>query len=113
MEPNACYSFRVDPSVAKRQEVRMAYTFALVIGTFIICWTPVTINFLVVAITKNRQYFQDHGLLNFFHVFSVCATHFNSAIDPIIYAYRIKDVRDTMKNLFRGNQDDDISTNDG
>lgn len=98
-------SSRTDTSFAKKREIRVANTFALIIGSFIISWTPLTVNFLVVAVTRNRQFFQDNGPLRIFHIFSICAAHFNSAIDPIIYAYRIKDIRETLKKFLGCNRE--------
>lgn len=78
----------------KTTEVRMAHTFALIIGSYILFWTPVTVNFLIVALTENGNFFQSHWILQLYFNLSVCAAHFNSALNPFIYAYRIKDVRE-------------------
>lgn len=58
------------------------------------------INFFMVALTRNSLLFQTNSLLRAFHNFSICAAHFNSAINPFIYAYRIKDVRETVKMMY-------------
>lgn len=52
-----------------------------------------TIAYFAFAMRKDRSFPEE--VLDFTTVLS----HFNSAIDPIIYAYRIKDVRDAMKTL--------------
>lgn len=78
----------------------MAKTFAMIIGGYIICWAPITIMFIVMTITENLQFFQNNWILGFFQMFTICIAHFSPAVNPFIYAYRIKDVRDTVKQVF-------------
>lgn len=75
---------------------------SLVVGSFLICWMPITLNFLVVAVTMNRHFFYEYNatLGYAFGFLTVVATHLNSAIDPLIYSYRMKKVRNAIKNLF-------------
>lgn len=63
---------------------------------------PITFKFLIVAITKNRRFFRDYSLtFNLAYDFIIyIAIHLNSAIDPLIYGYRIKKVRDAIKKFF-------------
>lgn len=83
------------------KEIRIAKTFALIIGTLIVCWTPLTILFMIVYSTKDRHFFYDNAWLYAFFNFSFTAPLVNSAINPFIYAYRIKDVRESLKNMFK------------
>lgn len=86
----------------KSAEVRIAYTFALVLGVYVICWTPFTVNFLIIAYQEDFDYFQKNRILNFYNMMSICLSHFNSAANPFIYAYRIKDVREfVVKRIFK------------
>lgn len=91
-------------NVAKASDVKMAKTFALIIGTNIIFWAPLAANFLVVAFAEDRGFFQENWSRNMFQAFSVCAAHFNSAANPFIYAYRMKGVGDMVKEIFMRNQ---------
>lgn len=43
---------------------------------------------------------EDEMLSKIISYFGYCAIHSSTAIDPIIYAYRIKDVRDAIKRTF-------------
>lgn len=85
----------------KQKEIRVAKTSALIIGTFILCWTPITVLDMIIAYTRDLTIFDGNAVSRNCFMFSVCAAHFNSAIDPIIYAYRIKDVRVTIRNILR------------
>lgn len=92
---------------------------SLVVISYLICWMPITLNFIMVAFTQNRRFFHDFnekfGFV--FHTLTLIATHLNTgnnclsiiaqyltsnytAIDPLIYAYRIKEVREGIKRLF-------------
>lgn len=84
-----------------KNEVRVAKTFALIIGSFIIFWTPLTIMGTIVAFKRDSHYFDNDESARIWFMFAACAAHFNSAIDPVIYAYRIKDVRVIIKRLFK------------
>lgn len=53
----------------------------------------------MVAITENRDYFRQNNLLYIYHI-AICACQLNSVLDPIIYANRISDVRETVKKIF-------------
>lgn len=81
-------------------EIRAAKTMLLVIGSFIICWIPLFINYLVKLTSKGDQVshtVEEKSNYKFIEFFCYCAVHYNSAIDPIIYAYRIKDVQSAIK----------------
>jgi hypothetical protein len=43
-------------------------------------------------------------------MFVIFATHLNSAIDPLIYAYRMKEIRDVVEGIFnRTRNQNDVS----
>lgn len=77
----------------------MANTLSLVIGSFLLCWAPISLYFLAVTITKNRNLVLDSSYGKAFHAFAVAVAHMNPAIDPLIYAYRMKEVRDGIKRM--------------
>ena len=66
-------------------------TMSMVIGTFLIFWLPSTIASFVFAVLKDREY--NVHILDAF----IILAQFNSAVDPIIYAYRNKSVRNAIK----------------
>lgn len=65
-----------------------------------ICWIPLAINLISKSLFHSDE---TSGLskLDFAEMFCYCAVHYNSAIDPLIYAYRIKDVGDAVRRTLR------------
>lgn len=84
---------------ARQKEIKIAKTFTWVIVIYFICYTPLNINLIIVDVTKNVKFFQENEYLRAFHVFSICIAHVNSAINVFIYAYKIKDIRNRMKEV--------------
>lgn len=85
-----------------KDEMKMTKTVSLVIISFVVCWFPITLNFLVVAITRERHFFYNINA-TFGYVFgfvSVVATHLNSAIDPLIYSQRMKGGWNAVRRMF-------------
>lgn len=82
------------------EEIKVAKTISIVVGSFLFCWFPITINLLGISISRDRNFFYDSIGRNF-NLCTICCTHLNSAIDPIIYAFRMKEVRKAVKNLIR------------
>lgn len=99
MRINAQEVSEVDDNQMTAKEIRLAKTFGLIVGSFIVCWTPITIIAPLVAITEKRHDIDDNGVWRTIHIFTLFAAHFNSVIDPIIYAYRVKDVKMTIKKI--------------
>lgn len=79
----------------QRMEVRAATTLAWIVGTFIVLWTPGMLCLLVIALTENRDFPMDVLQL------STILVHVNAAIDPIIYAYRMNNIREALNKLFK------------
>jgi hypothetical protein len=85
-----------------RKEVRATKTMFIVIGTFSLCWLPLAIYFVLKSTVTGPNYSE---FSIFIDAFCFCATHYNSAIDPIIYAYRMKNIRNAIKRTLRCGQD--------
>ncbi|CRL01067.1 CLUMA_CG014327, isoform A [Clunio marinus] len=89
--------------IKHKYEIRAAKTLAMIVGTFILLWTPGMVGFLFFAISKNREIQED--ILEI----AKSLVHLNSAIDPLIYAYRMKNIRDALKVLFKFCRNDDLT----
>ncbi|CRL00423.1 CLUMA_CG013689, isoform A [Clunio marinus] len=81
-------------TMKQKQEIRAAHTLAMVVGTFIVLWSPGIICLFIISFTKNRELHID--ILEF----STILVHCNAAIDPLIYAYRMKNIREALNRLF-------------
>lgn len=88
-----------DEHVLRRIQIKCVKTFALIIGVYIICWTPTAITFLIVGYTENTEIFNGSWILRIVYILSMSASHLNSAINPFIYAYRCKEIKDSIKEL--------------
>lgn len=85
----------VNSPLEKHQyEVRAAVTLAMIVGTFILLWLPGIISCFIISITRDRNFPSDVMEL------SIVLVHLNAAIDPLIYAYRMNNIREALKNLF-------------
>lgn len=78
----------------EKKEHKTAKTLSMVVGSFLICWLPLTISYFCFAVGNHEV------SVNVLGIFTILS-HFNSAIDPLIYALRIKDVRETIMNLLK------------
>lgn len=85
-----------DP-LTNQKEVKVAKTMLLVIGSFILCWIP----FAICVVIKTVGNDSNSSFAKVVETFCLCATHWNASIDPVIYAYRIKDIREAIKNTLR------------
>ena len=89
--------------VKERREIRATVTLAMIVGTFIVLWTPGISFLFIMAITENRDFHID--LLEL----STILVHLNSAIDPIIYAYRMNNVREALNRFLKFKRTSDNS----
>lgn len=97
-ERNDCEAFVINP-----HEIRAAKTMSLVIGSFMICWFPLAIKNLIDYIIDCDSIFygKDHIWHTILKNFCYCAVHVNAAIDPVILAYRINDVKSAIQRVLR------------
>ena len=77
----------------QKREVKATQNLSRIVVFFIICWFPLyTINFIM-AFCPNCQV--GDFLLNF----CIILSHLNSAGNPLLYAYHLKDFRAALKNF--------------
>ncbi|KAK1883076.1 Adenosine receptor A2b [Dissostichus eleginoides] len=75
-----------------QKEIRAAKSLSIIVGLFAVCWLPVHIlNCLTLFYNLDKPA----------HVMNVAIilSHANSAVNPIIYAYRIQDFRNTFRKI--------------
>lgn len=78
---------------ARKRDVKATQNLSIIVLFFMICWIPLyTIN-CVKAFCPECYV---HPKLTFF---CIILSHLNSAVNPILYAYHLKDFRQALKNL--------------
>jgi hypothetical protein len=81
-----------------RREIKIAKTLSLIVGTFLLLWSPAMLLYLVMALTKNRE------IPPIFFSILKRLIELNAAVDPFIYAYRTRNIREALKRLFACNK---------
>lgn len=75
------------------RDTKGVMTLSAIVGTFIICWLPRSILFFMIPFTEYSGVLASTILMIF--------SHFNSTINPIIYACKIPDFWRVAKRLFK------------
>ncbi|XP_037090841.1 adenosine receptor A2b-like [Pollicipes pollicipes] len=89
---NSCYSACVGSQVA-RKEVKAAKNLSIIVLFFMVCWFPLyTINCINAFCPSCAVPLQ---LTNF----TIILSHANSALNPLLYAYNLKDFRRALYSL--------------
>uniref|UniRef100_UPI00358F2A9D melanocortin receptor 5-like n=1 Tax=Myxine glutinosa TaxID=7769 RepID=UPI00358F2A9D len=76
--------------------VRAAVTLTILLGVFIVCWAPLFLHLMLFVVCPHNPYcvcYMAH--FNLYLILVMC----NSVIDPLIYALRNNDMRDTFREL--------------
>lgn len=81
-------------SAAQKREVKATQNLSIIVAFFMICWIPLyTINCINAFC---RQCFINETVI----YFGIVLSHLNSAINPLLYAYHLKDFRGALVRLF-------------
>lgn len=85
---------RLLSSAAQKREVKATQNLSIIVAFFMICWIPLyTINCINAFC---RECFINETLI----YFGIILSHLNSAINPLLYAYHLKDFRGALVRLF-------------
>ncbi|XP_060115002.1 adenosine receptor A2b [Heteronotia binoei] len=75
-----------------QKEVNAAKSLAIIVGLFALCWLPLHIlNCCTLVRQKKNPQWAMNG--------AIILSHANSVVNPIIYAYRIRDFRSTFHKI--------------
>lgn len=78
---------------AQKREVKATQNLAIIVFFFIVCWIPLyTINAI-------KTFMPELDIPNPLTYFCIIFSHLNSAINPLLYAYNLKDFRAALKGL--------------
>lgn len=78
---------------AQKREVKATQNLAIIVFFFIVCWIPLyTINAI-------KAFMPELDIPNTLTYFCIIFSHLNSAINPLLYAYHLKDFRAALKGL--------------
>lgn len=76
-----------------QKEIRAAKSLSIIVGLFAICWLPVHI------LNCLTLFYKDLDKPPVVMYVAIILSHANSAVNPIIYAYRIRDFRSTFRKI--------------
>ncbi|XP_040006448.1 adenosine receptor A2b [Xiphias gladius] len=76
-----------------QKEIRAAKSLSIIVGLFAVCWLPVHI---LNCLTLFYRELQRPEVVMYV---AIILSHANSAVNPIIYAYRIQDFRNTFRKI--------------
>ncbi|XP_068456522.1 adenosine receptor A2b [Clinocottus analis] len=76
-----------------QKEIRVAKSLSIIVGLFAVCWLPVHI---LNCLTLFYKELQKNELVMYV---AIILSHANSAVNPVIYAYRIQDFRNTFRKI--------------
>uniref|UniRef100_A0A3P9L400 Adenosine A2b receptor n=1 Tax=Oryzias latipes TaxID=8090 RepID=A0A3P9L400_ORYLA len=76
-----------------QKEIRAAKSLSIIVGLFAICWLPVHI------LNCLTLFYKDLHKPSVVMYVAIILSHANSAVNPIIYAYRIQEFRNTFRKI--------------
>lgn len=80
--------------VQQRNEVKATQNLAIIVLFFMICWIPLyTINCII-------AFYKDFHVNSTFMLSCIILSHLNSAGNPLLYAYHLRDFRSALKYFF-------------
>lgn len=78
---------------AQKREVKATRNLAIIVFFFIICWIP------LYTMNTVKAFMPDLDIPNPLTYVCILVSHLNSAINPLLYAYHLRDFRAALKGL--------------
>ncbi|CAO2594364.1 Melanocortin receptor 5 [Lemmus lemmus] len=83
-------------SVRQRTSMKGAITLTMLLGVFIVCWSPFFLHLILMISCPQNVYCSCFmSYFNMYLILIMC----NSVIDPLIYAFRSQEMRRTFKEI--------------
>ncbi|KAJ3589537.1 hypothetical protein NHX12_010382 [Muraenolepis orangiensis] len=76
-----------------QREIRAAKSLSIIMGLFAVCWLPVHV------LNCLKLFYPVAERPDWVMYVAILLSHANSAVNPVIYAYRIQDFRDTFRKI--------------
>ncbi|XP_023185797.1 melanocortin receptor 4-like [Xiphophorus maculatus] len=83
--------------IQQRANMKSFITLTILLGVFVVCWAPFFLHLILMITCPRNPYctcFMSY--FNMYLILIMC----NSIIDPIIYAFRSQEMRNTFKEIF-------------
>ncbi|XP_006636159.2 adrenocorticotropic hormone receptor [Lepisosteus oculatus] len=81
----------------QKNNMKGAITLTILFGVFIICWSPFFFHLLILMVCPLNPYCECYRSLFQVHVILLMC---NAVIDPVIYAFRSAELRNTLRKMF-------------
>ncbi|XP_045910109.1 adenosine receptor A2b-like [Micropterus dolomieu] len=95
-DPRPGESNKAKSNIRTRQELRKATSLFLVLFLFMVCWMPIHLINCVLLLCPQCEVPMTLTLA------AILLSHANSALNPILYAYRMRSFRHTLIAMWRG-----------
>ncbi|KAG7219549.1 hypothetical protein INR49_019015, partial [Caranx melampygus] len=95
-DPNLAESTMVKSNIRTCQELRKATSLFLVLFLFMVCWMPIHLINCILLLCPQCDVPMSLTLG------AILLSHANSALNPILYAYRMRSFRHTLMGMWRG-----------
>ncbi|XP_008945683.1 PREDICTED: melanocyte-stimulating hormone receptor, partial [Merops nubicus] len=84
------------PTVYRSSSLKGAVTLTILLGVFFICWGPFFFHLILIVTCPTNPFCTCFfSYFNLFHILIIC----NSVIDPLIYAFRSRELRRTLREV--------------
>ncbi|NXI34082.1 MSHR protein, partial [Galbula dea] len=85
-----------EPTIYRSSSLKGVVTLTILLGVFFICWGPFFFHLILVVTCPTNPFCTCFfGYFNLFHILIIC----NSLIDPLIYAFRSPELRQTLREV--------------
>ena len=81
------------PEQLLKREIKVTINISLIVVIFIILWIPLHIAYILPIFCKSCEITRNTIAL------AISIAHSNSAINPVLYAYHMRDIRKAIFNL--------------
>ncbi|XP_070786769.1 adenosine receptor A1-like [Enoplosus armatus] len=95
-DPRPGESNKAKSSIRTSQELRKATSLFLVLFLFMVCWMPIHLINCILLLCPQCEVPMTLTLA------AILLSHANSALNPILYAYRMRSFRHTLMGMWRG-----------